>query len=117
MVTLPTGYQLMLCLGFDLVWYSEYCPTVEINPRTPILPRWSWDPKPPPMPDYELGDDGMEYIFQSSAQSAEPEAGQSAEAPNDDPEPLLADLSILEESSGVESQRMPGTWRWENRPE
>ncbi|PIL25332.1 hypothetical protein GSI_13221 [Ganoderma sinense ZZ0214-1] len=97
--TLPTGHQLILRLGFDLVWYSEYFPTVEINPRKPPPQFLGWESNETPMPDYEQGDDGMEYIWQAVGQSTEPGVGQPAEAPDDDSDPLLADPSTLEGSS------------------
>ncbi len=37
-LALPHGLELTLHLGFYLVWLSEYCLTVEVNPPPP-LPR------------------------------------------------------------------------------
>ncbi|PIL25316.1 hypothetical protein GSI_13205 [Ganoderma sinense ZZ0214-1] len=97
-LTLSTGRQLVLRLGFYLVWYSEYCPLVEINPQTPLpRPRFLY-PREIRMPDYERGEDGMEYIRQVLAQSTKPGVGQSEEDPDDDPESLPVDPNTLEGS-------------------
>ncbi|PIL25319.1 hypothetical protein GSI_13208 [Ganoderma sinense ZZ0214-1] len=90
-LTLPTGRQLVLRLGFNLVWYSEYCPVVEINPRRPLPLSRYFPSNGSPMPEYERGDDGMEYVRQTLTQSTEPGVGQPEEAPDDDSEPLAVD--------------------------
>ncbi|PIL25312.1 hypothetical protein GSI_13201 [Ganoderma sinense ZZ0214-1] len=100
-VTMPTGHQLLLRLGFYLAWPSEYCMTVEINPRIP-LPRTDSRTDEPAMPDYEEDEAGVEYIRQALVQRTELE--QSVKVHNEHP---LANPALVESSTA----RSQGHWK------
>ena len=90
-LTLPTGNQLVLRLGFYYVWNGEYCLMVQINPRKPLSRTPSRD-EGPPMPEYELDEAGMEYIRQSLAGRTEPEWSEAA---HDEPLPTDPSTEVV----------------------
>ncbi|PIL28814.1 hypothetical protein GSI_08859 [Ganoderma sinense ZZ0214-1] len=56
-LTTPTGLELTLRLGFYLVWLGQYCVTVELNPRFPLL-----RPEFPDTVQLETSDSGWDGI-------------------------------------------------------
>ena len=99
--TLPTGRELVLRLAFALVWCSEYCLIVEINPQIPLLQSSPTDSKgdAPSVSNNELEvstSNGHQSLPQSSGLS------QSAEA-NEEP-PLVDPGVAISEGSPVWSR-------------
>ena len=80
-LTLPTGDQFILSLGFYLVWFSEYCLTVEITPRV-ALPNAPSRVDVPTVCDYELDDTSTEHIRKGGS-VARSIGGQSLRARSD----------------------------------
>ena len=54
-LTDPTGLEIILRLGFHLVWLGEYCLTVEVNPPSPL--SRSESPETPETSDPNVDDD------------------------------------------------------------